>query len=50
MVEDEFENIINLLDSMNKKDRKSYNLVIHKVKQEHQDLLNKLVKNYNMLK
>ena len=50
IIEDYFENIINLLDCMNKKDKKSYNLVIHKIKGEHQDLLNKLVKYYNMFK
>ena len=50
IIEDEFENIIQLLDSMNRKDKRSYNLIINKIGDEYKEKLKILCKNYNIFK
>ena len=50
IIEDEFENIMQLLDSMNRKDKRSYNLIINKIGDEYKEKLKTLCKNYNIFK
>ena len=50
IIEDEFENIMQLLDSMNRKDKRSYNLIINKIGDEYKEKLKTLCKNYNIYK
>ena len=50
MMEDEIDNIMELLKSMNRRDKKSYNLTINKTRDEFKEILNALCKNYNIFK
>ena len=50
MLEDEIDNILELLKSMNRRDKKSYNLTINKTRDEFKVILNTLCKNYSILK
>ena len=50
IIEDEFENIIQILDSMNRKDKRSYTLIINKVGDDYKEKLKTLCKNYNIFK
>ena len=50
MLEDDVESTMVLLRSMNKKDKKIYNLWIKKSEGELKDILNSLCKNYNIFK
>ena len=47
---DEFDTIIQLLDCMNRKDKRSYNLNINKIGDEYKEILKSLSKNYNIFK
>jgi len=50
MLDDEIDNIMELLKSMNRRDKKSYNLTINKTRDEFKGVLNALCKNYNIFK
>ena len=50
MLEDEIDTIMELLNSMNRRDKKSYNLTINRSRNEFKDILNALCKNYNIFK
>ena len=50
MIEDEYDNIVNLLQSMHRKDKRGYNLLINKIGNELKELLTSMVKNYGIFK
>ena len=50
MIEDEYDNIVQLLESMYRKDKRGYNLVINKIGNEIKELLNAMVKTYGIFK
>ena len=50
MIEDEYDNIVNLLQSMYRKDKRGYNLLINKIGNELKELLISMVKNYGIFK
>ena len=50
MIEDEYDNIVNLLQSMHRKDKRGYNLLINKIGNELKELLISMVKNYGIFK
>ena len=50
MMEDEVENIMELLKSMHRKDKKSFTLIIKKSEGEIKEILNSLCKTYNIFK
>ena len=50
MIEDEYDNIVQLLESMYRKDKRGYNLVINKIENEIKELLNAMVKTYGIFK